>query len=1197
MSERNRFRRLFIASSLTLAASAAVSNPTPSVTAAAGLAWSSSVATAASAIDGVVNRLPSISGSLSPDTVSASLPTPTLSTTGGTGDVTYAIDPELPSGLSFSTTTGVISGTISSPYGPADHVITATDGDGDKIEISVYFEVTQEQQLEPASQRITMVKGKGFFPNQVPIESYSWSGSTLTIVTEYEHGLETGDVVGLKITEIDFSTSPETRTSEPFNGVYTMTKVDETTLTVEGTQGSGSASDTAVSGGSIFDEWHLQYCNYPGCSLPILWDGVDATYTISPTLPSGVDINPDTGVIYTEYGSSPSTAQDPTSYTITATDSASSATRTSAITIEVLEIETIVAKIDQFFWHPRPLADGRDCDASSVSPPLPGGLTIDEYCNINGQPTELQSPTIHTITPPNGWGDDHTPTPSEVSIEITAAVESPYDIYVQSDPAVDDPTPFVGAGWERYQGVSQFSPAAIMTVNGRTAVTIAGLDGSPVRAALDIGRPGTWTSFDDGFGGQAMEGMSDYCPGMNVAERDALTLGDDVTTVLSFESIDRAPLQFDPSFVEWQWCTRGGYAQYKGAEGEDSVTFILDLTGANPSAYNAMLQIEVDAAGDGFRQGPGDQIFEIDMQPETFQKCSFNPDTEIFSCTSGLTDDVTAFMTDSDLDYVFLDPVPTCASTEGTQPCVDDITEGWALRLKDTYAELAGFDFGGFEGDDEHGGGVPHGVELIPYPTTAPFKVYDGDQVEFTVNLPSGEARGRSWGTDPTTGASIAESGAKFDTYSYAQDANLTTVTSGLTARAGTWVFSTGDAAGEFDYNDSCSNNLEVVAGVTYTDLNQNGEYDSGEEAVPGCQNTPGTIATTSILLAPGVGTVETAEAHGFAIGDQVTICCVGTPFDGTHQVYFVPSETSFTISTAGLLDQYSGQDLSTADWHGNEFRIRGFVAPGDVLNVPNTQVNMSISLTAPFADEEVLAGAFVTTNAQAKAFGDSIMAGEAFDFGVAGPSYDAEGNYRNDGFFQICMPEPAIEEWFGFDLATAVSEMQITRNGSLISTGLTSSAATCGSSPGLSVQLDPFSFSAPYFRAAPDQVSAGFGELEPYRLLDTRKGDNPTKIGELDGTGDAYELTVLGEGGVPSTGVSAVALNVTVVDGEANDYGGYVSVYPCGTLPDVSNLNFVTGQTVPNSVITPVDENGKVCFYVYGKAHLLADVSGYFGG
>jgi hypothetical protein len=115
----------------------------------------------------------------------------------------------------------------------------------------------------------------------------------------------------------------------------------------------------------------------------------------------------------------------------------------------------------------------------------------------------------------------------------------------------------------------------------------------------------------------------------------------------------------------------------------------------------------------------------------------------------------------------------------------------------------------------------------------------------------------------------------------------------------------------------------------------------------------------------------------------------------------------------------------------------------------------------------------------------------------------------------------------------------------------------------------------------------------KPERLLDTRALG--FKVGELDGSDSAFELLVTGEKGVPSSGVAAVALNVTVVDGEAGDYGGFVTVYPCGTRPDASNLNFTSGQTIPNSVIAPVSSSGKVCLYVYGKAHLLADVSGYF--
>jgi hypothetical protein len=154
----------------------------------------------------------------------------------------------------------------------------------------------------------------------------------------------------------------------------------------------------------------------------------------------------------------------------------------------------------------------------------------------------------------------------------------------------------------------------------------------------------------------------------------------------------------------------------------------------------------------------------------------------------------------------------------------------------------------------------------------------------------------------------------------------------------------------------------------------------------------------------------------------------------------------------------------------------------------------------------------------------------------------------------------------------------------------ITSSASNIRGAAGGNSTIDLFS--VPF--TAEVSTAGGLTALSaPVRLLDTRGSGN--KVGKTDGTGTPYELTVAGVSGVPSTGVAAVAMNVTVVDGEATDVGGYVTVYPCGTRPDSSNLNFVNGQTVPNAVIASVSAAGKVCFYVYGKAHLLADVSGYF--
>ncbi|HET9170639.1 MAG TPA: hypothetical protein VFN97_14460 [Actinospica sp.] len=59
---------------------------------------------------------------------------------------------------------------------------------------------------------------------------------------------------------------------------------------------------------------------------------------------------------------------------------------------------------------------------------------------------------------------------------------------------------------------------------------------------------------------------------------------------------------------------------------------------------------------------------------------------------------------------------------------------------------------------------------------------------------------------------------------------------------------------------------------------------------------------------------------------------------------------------------------------------------------------------------------------------------------------------------------------------------------------------------------------------------------------------------------------------------------------------GGYLGVFPvAAALPNVSNLNFATGQTIPN--LTIVQSNGGVTFYnnASGTEHLVVDVSGYF--
>ncbi|MEQ1874041.1 MAG: hypothetical protein ABL953_09955 [Ilumatobacteraceae bacterium] len=130
-----------------------------------------------------------------------------------------------------------------------------------------------------------------------------------------------------------------------------------------------------------------------------------------------------------------------------------------------------------------------------------------------------------------------------------------------------------------------------------------------------------------------------------------------------------------------------------------------------------------------------------------------------------------------------------------------------------------------------------------------------------------------------------------------------------------------------------------------------------------------------------------------------------------------------------------------------------------------------------------------------------------------------------------------------------------------------------------------------------------------PARLLETREGDGPGGPATIDHqhegvglieAGETYALDVYGrdlDGAGSSGGVldnaATVVLNVTAILPLAQ---GYLTVFPCDEdRPLASNLNFVAGDVVPNSVLARVSAAGTVCFFALRTTDLVVDVSGYF--
>lgn len=126
------------------------------------------------------------------------------------------------------------------------------------------------------------------------------------------------------------------------------------------------------------------------------------------------------------------------------------------------------------------------------------------------------------------------------------------------------------------------------------------------------------------------------------------------------------------------------------------------------------------------------------------------------------------------------------------------------------------------------------------------------------------------------------------------------------------------------------------------------------------------------------------------------------------------------------------------------------------------------------------------------------------------------------------------------------------------------------------------------YYTATAPAGGGRFTAVNPGRVLDTRNGAGPV------GAGQSINVQVTGLMGVPASGVSGVALNVTV---DQPSSPGYLTVWPTGEAqPFASSHNFVPGLTVANLVLAKVGAGGQVSiFNSAGSTHVVADVVGYF--
>ena len=136
--------------------------------------------------------------------------------------------------------------------------------------------------------------------------------------------------------------------------------------------------------------------------------GAATAYSITPTLPTGLNLSTSTGVI----SGTPTAVTATASYTVTASNSSGNATASLSITVNVAAPAglsytpgTAVYAVGTPIPPNIPSSTGGPATAYSVSPALPAGLSLDDATGIiSGYPTAVAAAAGYTVTASNMTG-------------------------------------------------------------------------------------------------------------------------------------------------------------------------------------------------------------------------------------------------------------------------------------------------------------------------------------------------------------------------------------------------------------------------------------------------------------------------------------------------------------------------------------------------------------------------------------------------------------------------------------------------------------------------------------------------------------------------------------------------------------------------------------------------------------------------
>lgn len=161
------------------------------------------------------------------------------------------------------------------------------------------------------------------------------------------------------------------------------------------------------------------------------------------------------------------------------------------------------------------------------------------------------------------------------------------------------------------------------------------------------------------------------------------------------------------------------------------------------------------------------------------------------------------------------------------------------------------------------------------------------------------------------------------------------------------------------------------------------------------------------------------------------------------------------------------------------------------------------------------------------------------------------------------------ISAWSGEEPTPAVSQLSVApgrtvSNTLILATGTDTSAKLYNRSGSVHLLVDVVGY---YTSTA---AGGQFRAVTPSRIVDTRTGAGAPQA--PIGAGGTATIAVAGRGGVPATGVAAVAVNVTAINATSTSY---LTVWGGGTRPVTSNVSVDPSGPAGSLVICALDPDG----------------------